>query len=228
MPVSDLVTRPSDKGQIGSRSQTEYVQHRRRRVILQLGSILDDERPHARSHQNRNVLLAVDRVADRRRLNWAADVEAPYLVQGLGVIRRERAVVMTEEDQIAGGRKRASHVRIVELTGGLRLAGRRIDGLEAAVEAIRCPGSSPREPLTRLNRAALIHHILLLDQSDVVAALDRRNVKQTELRIVGTRFPVLAAVVRGAQLSAVWLSTGAVAALRIDLDVGIGIVVKRP
>src|SRR5579863_8416845 len=75
--------------QTASRSQTEYVQHRRGRLVLQLGCILDDERPHARSYQNRNVLLAVDRVADRRRLNWAADVEAPHLVQGLGVIGRE-------------------------------------------------------------------------------------------------------------------------------------------
>jgi hypothetical protein len=64
-------------------------------------------------------------------------VEAPHLVQGLGVIGRERAVVMTEEDQIASGRERAGHVRIVELLDGLRLSGRRIDGLEAAVEAIR-------------------------------------------------------------------------------------------
>src|SRR5262245_25480373 len=34
------------------------------------------------------------------------------------------------------------------------------------------PRGPPCEPLTRLNRAALIHHILLLDQFDVVAALD--------------------------------------------------------
>ena len=72
----------------------------------------------------------------------AADVEAPHLVQGLGVIGRERAVVMTEEDQIAGGRERAGHVRIVELLDGLRLSGRRIDGLEAAVEAIRGLGAA--------------------------------------------------------------------------------------
>src|SRR5215470_16943478 len=89
--------------EIGSRLQTEDVQHRRGRLVLQLGRILDDKRPHARSHQNGNVLLAVDRIADRRSLNWAAAVEAPDLVQGPGVIGRERAAVMTKEDQIAGG-----------------------------------------------------------------------------------------------------------------------------
>src|SRR6266478_5333685 len=52
-----------------SPSQAEYVQHGGRRLVLQLGRVLDDERPHTRSHQNRNVLLAVDRIADRRSLN---------------------------------------------------------------------------------------------------------------------------------------------------------------
>jgi hypothetical protein len=35
--------------------------------------VLDDEGPHARTYQNRNILPAVDRIADWRSLNWAAD-----------------------------------------------------------------------------------------------------------------------------------------------------------
>src|SRR5215470_15635516 len=58
-------------------SQAEYVEHGGRRLVLQLGRVLDNERPHARSNQNGNVLLAVHRIADWRSLNWAADVEAP-------------------------------------------------------------------------------------------------------------------------------------------------------
>src|SRR5262249_45141467 len=63
---------------------------------------------------------------------------------------------MTEEDQIAGGRERAGHVRIVKLVDHLRFSGRRIDGLEAAVEAttcvkliVGCCGPEPVSPKTR-------------------------------------------------------------------------------
>src|SRR4029078_6239360 len=121
---------------------------------------------------------------------------------GLGIIGRERAVVVAQEDQVAGSRECAAVVRIFELQPVLCLAGGRIQRLEAAVETLGRSASAAREPLARLDRSALVDEVLLLDGIDRVAAFDRGNVEQIELGIVGAGLPVLAAVVRRAQAPA--------------------------
>jgi hypothetical protein len=106
---------------------------------------------------------------------------------------REAAVVVAEEYQIAGGRERAAVVRIFQLQPDLGFAGRRVERFETAVEALGRLACAAREPLARLDRAALVDEILLLDGLDGIAALDRGYVEQVELGIVGAGLPVLAA-----------------------------------
>src|SRR5262249_35549128 len=155
-------------------------------------------------------------------------VEVPDFLQGLGVVGRQRAVGMADKDQIAGGRERAAVVRIFELEPDLGLAGGGINRLEAAVETLGGFLTAAGEAFARLDRAALVDEVLLLDRLEIVAALDRRNVEQLELGIVGGGLPVLAAEVRRAQPFALGLGTGAVAARRIFLHVGVRVVVERP
>ncbi len=144
------------------------------------------------------ILLAVHRIADRRCVDAGADIEAPHFLQGLGVIGREGSVQMAEEHQIAGGRECTGEIGVGELRGGLGLARHRVDSLEAAIERNRPLGSAAGEPFAEFRCTALVLHILLFDRPDVIAAFDRRNVEQAELRIVGRGLPVLAALDRGA------------------------------
>src|SRR4051794_7380505 len=141
---------------------------------------------------------------------------------------REAAVVVAEEYQIAGGRECAAVVRIFQLQPDLGFAGRRIECFETAVEAFGRLAGAAREPLARFDRATLVDKVLLLHGLDGVAALDRGNVEQIELGIVGAGLPVLAAVMRRAQAVAGGLGPRAVAARRVFLHVGVGIVVERP
>ena len=46
----------------------------------------------ARTDQHRDVLLAIDRVGDRRRIDAGADIVAPEFLQCLGIVGRERSV----------------------------------------------------------------------------------------------------------------------------------------
>jgi len=140
-------------------------------------------------------LLAIDRVGDQRRVDAGADIEAPDLLQCLCVIGRDRAVVVAEEHEVAGGRERARIVRIGEPQIGFGFAGGRIDGLEAAIAAFGVLGAAAGKALARLDGATLVGEILLFDRLDDVAAFDRRDVEQAELGIVGGGFPVLAAAV---------------------------------
>src|SRR5262249_27473160 len=107
--------------------------------------------------------FAVHRIGDRRRVDAGTDVEAPDLLQGPRVVRRERAVDMADEHEVAGGRERARVVRILELQRDLGLAGERIDRLEAALEPVRPLRPPAGEAVARLHRAALIREVLLLD-----------------------------------------------------------------
>src|SRR5580765_5065604 len=54
---------------------------------------------------NRDVLLAVDRVADRRRRDQIAGVEMPERLAGSGVERADLSFVLAGEHQPAGGRQ---------------------------------------------------------------------------------------------------------------------------
>src|SRR5262245_17157970 len=92
----------------------EDIEHGCRRRVLELGRVLPHVERLARSHQNGDVLLAVDGVGDGRRIDAGAHVEAPQLLQALGVIGRERADVVVEGHQIASGRKRDGIVWVLQ------------------------------------------------------------------------------------------------------------------
>src|SRR5215813_9538766 len=77
--------------------QTEHVQHRGRRRVPEFRHILKDIGRLTRACQHSDVLSAVHRIADRWGVDAGADIEAPYFLQGVGVIGREGAVQMAEE-----------------------------------------------------------------------------------------------------------------------------------
>ena len=195
--------------------------------MLELGRVLPDVERLARSGENGNVLLAVDRIGHRGRVDAGAEIEVPELLQALGVISRERAVVVPQEHQIAGGRKRAAVVGIFELQANLGLAGGRVEGFEAAVEPLGRPAAAAGKALARLDRPALLDEVLLLDGVDRVAPFDRGNVEQIEFGVVSARLPILAAVMRRAQTAARRTRARTVTARRVFLDAGVGIVVER-
>src|SRR5579871_3926985 len=209
------------------RSQAEHEQHRRGRRVFQLRRKRNDVLGLARSYQDRDVLLPVHRIADRRRIDAGADVETPHLLEGFGVVGREGAVDVAYEHQVAGCSERAGIVRIGELEGCLEFAGGRIDRFQAAVEPLADHGSAAAETLAWLDGAALVGEVLLLDGFDVVTALDGRDVEQAQLRIIGGRLPVLATRVSRAKLLTLRLGATAVRALGIGLAVGVGIIVDR-
>src|SRR5262249_21234431 len=94
-----------------SRSECEYIDHGACICIFQrrrLGGLLPFW-----SGRDRYILLAVDRVADRRRHDAAARVEAPQLLQGLAVISDKRTLPESAEHKIAAGCKYARPVRQV-------------------------------------------------------------------------------------------------------------------
>src|SRR5712671_1983261 len=68
--------------------QAEHVEHRGRGGVPQLGQILQDVDRLPRTHQHGDVLLAVHRITDRWCIDAGPSVEAPHLLQGLGVVRR--------------------------------------------------------------------------------------------------------------------------------------------
>src|SRR6266478_8902374 len=116
-----------------SRSQREHVQHGGRRHVLDLRGQSVDVDVLARACKHRHILLSVHRIGDGRRVDAGADIEAPYLLQGLCIIRPERAVGLAEEYQISGSGERAAVVGIIHLQRRLGLAGNGIDRLQAAV-----------------------------------------------------------------------------------------------
>src|SRR5262249_48815421 len=109
----------------------------------------------------------------------------------------------------------------------LGLARQGIDRLDGALTLLRhVSGSAAGETVAPFHRAALVLEALLLDGRDRVAAFDRGQIEQVELRIVRCRRPVLAAGARGASLR--WaLAAQPMAAWGVDLHILVGVVVER-
>src|SRR5260370_15381064 len=81
-------------------SQREDVEHRARIGELQRNG----PRPEPmRARRHCDVLLAIDRVADRRRHHAAAPVEAPNLLQGARIVGHKSTLPEAGEHEIAGG-----------------------------------------------------------------------------------------------------------------------------
>ena len=116
--------------------KAEHVQDRRRRAVLELGRVLQDEERLFRAHQHGDVLPAVYRIADGRSIDARTDVIAPYLLQGLGVVRCQLAVSVPDENQIAGRRERSTAVRSLEPQIDLGLSRGRIDRLPRSARAV--------------------------------------------------------------------------------------------
>src|SRR5208282_3229974 len=97
--------------------------------VFELGCSLEqtDVPGVAATDMNGDVLLAVDRVADRRRGDRRADVETPQRLQLLVVEGGEGAVDCAGKDEAAGGRQYAGIIGIVELGRRFDLAGCHID-----------------------------------------------------------------------------------------------------
>src|SRR6516165_4752088 len=206
--------------------QAEHVEHRSGRHVLEFGRQWNRIVWLPRTHQDGDILLAVHRIADRRRIDAAADIEAPDFLESLGVVRREGAISFADEHQVAGRCQCARNVRIGELQGGPGFAGRRIDSLEAAVAAVGVFGAAAGKALARFDGAALVDEILLFDRLYDIATFPSWNVEQPEFRIVCGGLPVLAAAVGRAGMRRP-LAAHAVAARRVYLNVGIRIVVER-
>src|SRR6266446_3911446 len=126
--------------------QCEHEQRRTALEVLKFGRVLQQAQvPRvAAADMNGNVLLAADRVADRRGSHRRADVEAPQRLQLLVVEGGERAVERAGEDEATGGRQCAGIIWVVELGRRLHLAGRHVD----------CRNYSPR-PLAASGDAAV-------------------------------------------------------------------------
>ena len=152
----------------------------------------------------------------------------PDLLQGAGIIGGELPIELADEHQVAGRRQHAAVGRVGELGPVLGLAGGRIDGLEAAVATItrRILGVAAAEPLARLERAALVDEALLLDRFDLIAAFGGDQKQGIEIRVVGARRPILAAVM-GRAHPAHGRGARAVCPLGIDLHVLCRIVIER-
>src|SRR3984957_9339749 len=206
------------------RSKSKHEQHGRRRRIFQRRVVLHDERRLPRTGQYRDVLLAIHRIAHRRRIDAGADAKTPSLLQGFGVIRRESSIRLAEEDQISSGGERPGIVRKVEPHRRLDIAGGRIDRLEAAVEPAGHLERAAAEAVARLYRSALIDEILLRHRLKSIAALDRWDVEHVEGGIIGRRLPVLGAKMGRTDVGQRF-AAHAVGPRRINLDAGLGIVV---
>src|SRR4030095_692252 len=112
------------------------------------------------------ILLAVARIGDRGRIDAGADIEAPHLLQRLGVVGRKGAVEMASEHDIARSREHARIGQVRALDRRLGLAGHWIDRLHAAVALLGAARLAARKARARLERAALIDEALLLDGLD--------------------------------------------------------------
>src|SRR5499427_6805137 len=176
---------------------------------------------------NSNILLAVDRVADRRRDDAATGVEPPQLFQGPAVVGYKRALPQPAEDQIAASREHARPVRQVGARHRLGFAAHGIKRLDAAGGLLQRLAGAAGEPFARLYGAALIGEIGLHLALKLIATFARRDVDQVQFGIKGRGLPVLAAWRRRTPRRN-RIGARGVAPLHIGLHVLGGIVVERP
>ena len=76
---------------------------------------------------NRDILLAVDRIGHRRRIEAGADIDLPQLLERLVVERHDRAVEQRRDHDAAGGREHAGGVRIRQVLARTCFIGRGVD-----------------------------------------------------------------------------------------------------
>src|SRR6516162_408217 len=119
-------------------SQPEHEDHGRARHILHFRrarQLVPGIAEQARC--DGDILLAVDRIGDRRGVEAGAQIEAPELLERLIVECHDGAVEQRRYHDAAGGRQRAGKVRIGHLVAQLHLRGRGVDRDDARGDAAR-------------------------------------------------------------------------------------------
>src|SRR5262249_37004419 len=126
--------------------QAEDEERTARREVLDLGPEGRVETQHQRPQtaRHRDVLLAVDGVADRPAAVAGAGAEAPQLLAGVGVVGVDDALDVAVEHQPAAGREDAADRRVLVDDAPLLLAAHGIAGVEMPV------GLAPRRMLRHL------------------------------------------------------------------------------
>src|SRR6202521_5347142 len=163
--------------------QCEDIQHGRVALLLEFRRV--DELGLGGStwpRRDRQILLAVDLEGHRRRAKARADIDLPQFVERGVVERRNRAVQQPEEDQSAGGGKRARVVRVAQVHALLDLAGHRVDGGQVAFKAFRS--------LAEAAVPASFLVVFLPVDRHVYAGRQGRNVEELGVGVVGRR-PVI-------------------------------------
>src|SRR5438093_10238031 len=79
MPYRRRATRQPPVATAPPQLKAEDVERVSGRHILELGKLRQDVVANARANQHGDILLAVDRIGDRRRIDAGADIEAPQL-----------------------------------------------------------------------------------------------------------------------------------------------------
>lgn len=90
--------------------------------VLEFGRLRNDVLRLTRTCEDRDIPLAVYSIADSRGIDAGADIKAPQLLERLRIIGAERAVDVSEEDEIPVSRERAGEVRVVEPKGRFGLS----------------------------------------------------------------------------------------------------------
>src|SRR5437868_9436242 len=86
----------------------------------------------AATDMSRDVLLAADRITDRRGADRGADVEVPQWLQLLVVERGEGSIEGPGEHEATGGRQHPGIVRVIELANRFHLSGGHVDCCDLA------------------------------------------------------------------------------------------------
>ena len=139
------------------------------------------ERHDAGVHRHRNILPAIDRIGHRRGMPARIQGKMPQPLAGLCVQRAERAVVIAEKQQPAGG---GQHAAPGFAGAGLLifpddLSGLRIDG--AQIFARRFGRHRPRR--TAVEGLSLLPPLLVLAED--IALLQRHQIEKPGAGMIG-------------------------------------------
>jgi hypothetical protein len=156
-------------------------------VLLERG--IAERGKAAPSHQYRDMLAAVDAVADRRRADAALDVAAPQLAAVARIEGAEQAIGRAVEHEVAGRRERAA------------VPDRRVVDLPARLLRDRVPGEQTTGRLIRIGLVLDVHsnsEKLVAERRGGQARVGarhvhRRDVREPGARAVGHRMPVVRA-----------------------------------
>src|SRR4030095_12448919 len=161
-----------------------------RREVLDLGpqGWVETQDQRAQAAGDRDVLLAVHRIADRAAAMAGAGAEVPEPRPALAVVRPHDPFEVTVEHKVARGGQHAADGRVLVVHGPLALAGY---GIARVKMPVRFTARRVLRHLVATEEQAgrgLRDRRLLLDR-DLLADLHRGVVPELALRAVGARVP---------------------------------------